>query len=342
MAKKVLKSKLDPEAEQRKSDHITLALKSRVQGTEFDARFNYEPLFQAHPTLASIPPTSFLGKKFKLPIWVSSMTGGTAKAAIINKNLARACNQFGMGMGLGSCRQLLYSKDHLADFDVRKLIGDQPLYANLGIAQLEVLFAEGAQNKIEELIKVLQADGLIVHVNPLQEAMQPEGDAYKYPPIDTIQRVLDTVQSPIIVKEVGQGFGPKSLTALMALPLAAIEFGAGGGTNFALLELLRADQMQLDLLSPLAKVGHTAAQMVEITNDLKKQLGKKCLTEQIIISGGIAHWLDGYHLMQKSKLKAIYGQASAFLPYAQGDYALLEKAIETQARGLALAGAYLR
>jgi isopentenyl-diphosphate Delta-isomerase len=338
--KKLSKAKEDPAAEQRKSDHITLALKSRVHQTAFDARFDYEPLFHAHPSPSDFPAIEFLGKQFRLPIWVSSMTGGTEKAGKINHRLARVCNEFGMGMGLGSCRQLLYSHDHLADFDVRSLIGDQPLYANLGIAQLETLFAEGAEKKITELMHVLQADGLIIHVNPLQEALQPEGDAYLLPPIQTIERVLDQVKVPLIVKEVGQGFGPKSLEALLRLPLDAIEFAAGGGTNFALLELLRSDQIHLDLLSPLAQIGHTAPDMVQMTNSLSKQLGPDCLTKQIIISGGIQTWLDGYHLMKSSNLSAIYGQASAFLPYALESYDQLRAAVAVQAKGLALAHAY--
>jgi isopentenyl-diphosphate Delta-isomerase len=330
----------DPAAEQRKSDHITLALKSRVEQDALDARFDYEPLFQAHPTTATIPRI-FLGHRFDLPIWVSSMTGGTAKAGIINRNLARACRQFGMGMGIGSCRQLLFSHDHLADFAMRDLIGDQPMYANLGIAQLELLFEQGAQSRIDELLAALDADGLIIHINPLQEAMQPEGDMYKKPALETIQRVIDHVKRPLIVKEVGQGMGPRSMATLMQLPLAAIEFAAGGGTNFALLELLRADQLSLQTLSPMAKTGHSAAQMVEMTNTIAADLGNRVLVKELIISGGITHWLDGWQLTKQSHIPAIYGQASAFLPHAQGDYEVLEQAISLQARGLALAEAFL-
>lgn len=88
------------------------------------------------------------------------MTGGTAIAGIINKNLAKACGEFGLGMGLGSCRQLLYKDDHIKDFAVRKYIGDQPLYANLGIAQLEVLLQEKQLYKVTEMLKSLKPTGL--------------------------------------------------------------------------------------------------------------------------------------------------------------------------------------
>ena len=98
----------DPTAISRKKDHIDLAFKSQVESGALDRRFNYEPALAAHPEPGSIPPLRFLGKTLHTPIWVSSMTGGTGHARTINRNLARACAEFGMGMGLGSCRQLLY------------------------------------------------------------------------------------------------------------------------------------------------------------------------------------------------------------------------------------------
>ena len=114
---------------------------------ELDDRFYYEPLLSAHPSETN--PVGFLGKKLRAPIWVSSMTGGTELARKINTNLARACREFGMGMGLGSCRSLLDRDEYLGDFNVRELIGDElPFYANLGIAQVEQLIKGGATEKV--------------------------------------------------------------------------------------------------------------------------------------------------------------------------------------------------
>ena len=135
---KAVSPEQDPTAVSRKRDHIELAFKSQI--SELDSRFYYEPLFAAHPEKGSLQPFIFLNKKFKTPMWVSSMTGGTELAQTINQNLARACKDFGFGMGLGSCRQLLYSDNYFKDFDIRKTLGDESaLFANLGIAQLEVL-----------------------------------------------------------------------------------------------------------------------------------------------------------------------------------------------------------
>ena len=161
-----LQTDQDPTASERKKDHIEMAFQSQVGQGELDSRFFYEPLLSAHPAPGSWPAIPFLGKTLKVPLWVSSMTGGTAQARTINFNLAKACGEFGMGMGLGSCRQLLYNDTYLADFDVRPLMGDDlPLYANLGIAQLEQLLDTGAMNRVNELVGKLRADGTAQGIN---------------------------------------------------------------------------------------------------------------------------------------------------------------------------------
>ena len=333
----------DPTAVSRKQDHIELAFKSRVESGALDGRFFYEPLLAAHPAPGSLAPFSFLGKTLLAPMWVSSMTGGTALANIINHNLARACAEFGLGMGLGSCRQLLFSDEHLSDFDVRDTIGpDLPLYANLGVAQIEQLFEKKETERIPALLQKLRADGLIVHVNPLQEAMQPEGDMFQYSPLETIQKLLQTFDLKIIVKEVGQGFGPESLRALMQLPIEAIEFAAAGGTNFAKLELLRSEPVKQLIFEKIAAVGHSAAEMLGFVNALKSELGDRCQVRQLIISGGVQDFLDGYFLLKKSALPAVFGQASGFLKHARGEYTELRMYVEAQVRGLELAQAFLR
>jgi len=332
----------DPTAVSRKKDHIELAFRSRVESGLLDRRFHYEPMLSAHPLPGSLAPFSFLGKQLRAPIWVSSMTGGTAMAGKINHNLARACAEFGMGMGLGSCRQLLYSTEHLPDFDVRDTMGaDLPLFANLGVAQIETLLEQGEPDRIPMLLHKLRADGLIVHVNPLQEAMQPEGDVFRRPPIEIVQELIHLFDFQIIVKEVGQGFGPESLRALLQLPLAAIEFAAAGGTNFAKLELLRSEPAKQAVFEKIAALGHTAAEMLDWTNALHQELGDRCRAQHLILSGGVSDFLDGYYLTQKSTLPAVYGQASGFLRHAQGDYADLRDFVQSQLRGLELANAFL-
>lgn len=325
--------------EKRKKEHIELAFSSQTAIPDLDKRFHYEPLLQPHP-VDGLKPVRFLGKSLKAPLWVSSMTGGTRLAGTINRNLARACREFGLGMGLGSCRILMDSDEYLSDFDVRDIIGDDlPLWANLGIAQVEELVNSHRVGRASELVDRLRADGLIVHVNPMQEWMQPEGDLLGRPPIETLHMLLDEFQDPVIVKEVGQGMGPESLKEILNMPLKAIEFGAFGGTNFARVELMRDERPNRSLLEPLSRVGEDAFSMLESVNNLAAEMKVKC--RELIISGGIRSFLDGYYLVRKSKLNAVYGMASTFLRYAREDYSQLKGYVETQIRGLEMAYAYL-
>lgn len=331
----------DPTAAQRKKDHIELAFQSQIASGELDQRFYYEPLLAAHPKADSYPTLSFLGFDFRLPLWVSSMTGGTEMANTINHNLARAAGDFGFGMGLGSCRSLLYSDDTLADFSVKEYMPNQPLYANLGIAQLEQLVAEGDFDRIYRLLDKLKADGLIIHVNPLQEWLQPEGDRFAKAPIETIEVLLEKIDRPMIVKEVGQGMGYESLKRLLQLPLAAVDFAANGGTNFAKLELLRSDPVKQAIYERVAMLGHSAEDMVGIVNRIQSEIPDQIKVNQIIISGGVRHFLDGYYLINKINTTAIYGQASAFLKHARGNYDDLANYVQAQKEGLELAQAFL-
>jgi isopentenyl-diphosphate delta-isomerase len=328
----------DPTAAERKKDHIELALKARTAGNLLDNRFHYEPLMGSmeHQYI----PIQFLGKNFDYPIWISSMTGGTEMAPRINRNLARLCNDFNLGMGLGSCRQLLYSDEFFKDFDVRNIIGDRPLYTNLGIAQVETLLESREVDRIPMMIQKLRADGLIIHVNPMQEWMQPEGDIIKHPPIDTIKELMNQINLPIIVKEVGQGMGPTSLKALMELPLEAIDFGAFGGTNFATLELMRQSE-EVAYKEAFTYVGHTAAEMCTYIRDIVTKHPEEIKCKQIIISGGVQDYLDGYYLLAQTGMPSLFGQASAFLKHAMGDYEPLLKYMKNIAQGLDMAQAFL-
>jgi isopentenyl-diphosphate delta-isomerase len=323
----------------RKKDHIDLAFKARTGIGEIDRRFYYEPLMAKHPA-GELAPFTFLGKTLKAPMWVSSMTGGTQLAGQINRNLAMVCREFGLGMGLGSCRPILDNDEHFADFDMRDVIGDDlPFYANLGIAQLEPMVLAGDISPVNRLIERLRADGLIIHVNPLQEWLQPEGDLFIQPPIDTIRTYLELTDYPVIVKEVGQGMGRESLRALLELPLEAIEFSAYGGTNFAKVELLRSDDFKQQYYGPVSLVGHDAGEMVAMINEMvASNTPVRC--RQIIISGGIGSFLDGYYHINRCKLPAIYGQASGFLKYATQSYEELRKFVHYQVEGLKLASAY--
>jgi isopentenyl-diphosphate delta-isomerase len=327
--------------EDRKKDHINLALTNRTGTIEKDTRFIYEPLLSGH-IVPELPLVKLAGKAMKVPLWISSMTGGSGIARHINTNLASAANEFGLGMGLGSCRILLESEKHLPDFDMRNVIGDEyPFWANLGIAQLEQMVEQGTLSEVTDMVNLLRCDGLVIHVNPLQEWFQPEGDRLKNSPLDIIKEVVNQLDMPILVKEVGQGMGRESLRALMKLPLAGIEFAAFGGTNFARVEMMRRPSTDHELFEPMVYVGQTADDML---SDVKKLLyeGVECKAPMLIISGGIRNYLDGYYFISTSPIPAVYGMASGFLKHARDSYSSLKGWASSHIDGLKMAHAYLR
>lgn len=329
-------------SESRKSDHIKLAFESVPTSHTDLGNSYYEPLFSAHPKIDNCAK-SFLNYQFAMPLWVSSMTGGTQKALTINQNLAKACGEFKIGMGLGSCRPLLESNERFSDFNMRKLMGDSPLFTNFGIAQIEDLIDANKLDKISEITKSLEANGLIIHVNPLQEWAQPEGDIFRYPPVETISRVLELIDMPVIVKEVGQGFGPKSLDALIKMPLSAIEFAAYGGTNFTILEHARlnsSNSVKTGHKAQFGNIGHTAQQMISWVNS--SLLDKDAVCREFIISGGVKDPISAQTLMNELKANSVIGMASGLLKHATEDYDQLQTYLTELRDCFNLANAYIK
>ena len=326
-------------ADLRKQNHLDLAFAS--QSALLDERFYYEPMLEGHPQQNDVP-FQFGKRTMRYPIWISSMTGGTSSAGPINKMLAKTAAKYGFGMGLGSCRMILEDNTYFDDFNLRPILGDaSPLFANVGIAQIERLIDKGQASKLKGLVDKLDADGLIVHVNPLQEWLQPEGDLIQRSPLTTIKQLLNEIDTPLIVKEVGQGFGPESMLELLKLPILALDFAANGGTNFSKLELLRNEPLKAHYEDVVA-LGHSAEQMVEFLNNAIVQLGKDRKCENVIISGGVKNFLDGYYLTSKANMPAIYGQAAPFLKYANESQSALDTFAEIQIKGLLMAQKFLK
>lgn len=336
-----LQIKTSDETASRKDSHLDLALSSQTH--DIDSRFYYEPMIASHPDKSDSWETQLGNKKMRFPVWISSMTGGTEKTNEVNRRLARTARKFGLGMGVGSARIAVEDSLREKDFALREFLGDEvPFYLNFGIAQIERFIKDGELYKLKGLLNRLEADGFIIHVNPLQEWMQPEGDKIENAPIVTVTRFMEEMgDARLIVKEVGQGFGPESMRALLSLPLMAIEFAAAGGTNFSKIELKRNDSKS-KFLFPFVRVGNTAEEMVDILNRLVAEMGELRRCDTAIVSGGIKDFLDGFYYIQKSKINALYGQASGFLKYALESQEALDEYARFQTEGLLLARTYLK
>ncbi|MFQ5945405.1 MAG: type 2 isopentenyl-diphosphate Delta-isomerase, partial [Anaerolineae bacterium] len=227
--------------EERKADHIRISLEEDVEPMEVSSGFDrYRFEHQALPelTLSEIDlSTSFLGKPLSAPLLISSMTGGVEEALAINRNLARAGQEHGIAMGLGSLRAALEEPGMAATYRVRDQAPDLLLLANLGAVQLNYGYGVDECRRAVELV---EADGLILHLNPLQEAVQPEGNTDFSGLLSKIGRVCKALEVPVIVKEVGWGVSRRVARMLEDAGVAAIDVAGAGGTSWTEVERHRA------------------------------------------------------------------------------------------------------
>lgn len=225
----------------RKADHIRINLEEDVRSGLTTGLENYRLVHQALPeqNLDEISlESSLFGHSITAPILISSMTGGTTEAEMINRNLAAAAQKAGIPMGVGSQRAALEDPSLASTFQVRKYAPDILLFANLGAVQLNY---EMTVDDCQKAVEMIQANALILHLNPLQEALQPEGDTRFSGLAAKISRVCDSLQVPVIVKEVGWGFSRESALLLQDAGVAALDIAGAGGTSWSEVEMHRAN-----------------------------------------------------------------------------------------------------
>ena len=226
----------------RKDDHLRININEDVAAKGVDAGFDdYRFVHRALPEidLRDVDlSTRFLGRPVGAPLLVSCMTGGTQQAGVINERLARIAQSRGLAMGLGSCRVLLEQPDVLPTFDVRAIAPDVPLLANLGAVQLNLGVGVA---ECRHLVHTLRADALVLHLNPLQEALQPDGNTVFAGLLERIEMVCAELGAPVIVKEVGWGIADDLVTRLFEAGVSAVDVAGAGGTSWSEVERHRID-----------------------------------------------------------------------------------------------------
>jgi len=227
--------------EQRKADHIRINLEEDVNFDRLTIGFErYRFIHQALPELdlAEVDlATIFLGKPLNAPLLISCMTGGTDQAQQINRNLAAAAQQYGIAMGLGSQRAGLIHPEKADTFKVRDIAPDILLLANLGAVQFNYGYGVDECRRVVEMIG---ADALVLHLNPLQEAVQPEGDVNFAGLAKKIEAVCKRIEAPVIAKEVGWGISERTARRLIDAGVSAIDVAGSGGTSWSQVEMFRA------------------------------------------------------------------------------------------------------
>lgn len=322
----------------RKNDHLRLTKYSQIDRKTIDDRFVYEPVTGVHPDYID-DAYSFLGKKIGGPLFISSITGGSHKGNKINRILAAASKELNLPMGLGSIRPYLENINH-SSFNIRSIAGSNTLiYGNIGITQCMQLLQTDSVINLENALETLELDGLIIHINPLQEWIQPEGDYLIKPPLTILKNILPQLKCKIIIKEVGCGFGPKSLKELMGLPIDAIDLAGFGGTNFTKMELFRSPKSSRENLTPFTYIGNTPDDMISNINNLLSE--SSGTNKEFIISGGIKNFLDGYYYNSILNAPSIYGYAAKILKYAVQSETKLIKFLQDEIKSYSFAKNFL-
>lgn len=304
--------------EQRKQDHITLALNSTNQASEMNALDHVSLHHEALPDLdfgdLSIMSSRF-GRRVEKPFFVSSMTAGHQDALKINRHLVAACAQTGWAMGVGSQRREL--TDPRAAFEWQPLKRDFPsvsLLGNLGISQL----IKTPLSDIQRLTESLDSEALIIHCNALQEVIQPEGTPQFQGCWYALEQLVKTSTVPVVVKETGCGFSISTLTRLNDLGVAAVDVSGLGGTHWGRIE------GQRNLTN---SVRHRAAMTfrnwgIDTVQSVKNAVMLNPCYE-VWGSGGVRHGLDAARLLALGV--SMVGFAKPMLEVAlQGTEAVIE------------------
>lgn len=276
-----------PRTERRKVDHIRINLEQDVQFPGLRTGLErYRFLHQALPelNLSEIDTSTVVfGKRLKSPMLISSMTGGTALAREINRNLAKAAQTHGVAMGLGSQRAAI-EDERLADsYAIRDAAPDILLFANLGAVQLNYGYG---LDQCRRAVEMVGADALILHFNVLQEAVQAEGDIDFAGLLSKVETVCARLPVPVIAKEVGWGFSKAAVRQLVAAGVAAVDAAGAGGTSWSEVEYHRAPT------AFHARVARSFADWGIPTADAIQYARKAAPALPVFASGGLRNGID--------------------------------------------------
>lgn len=276
----------DPQMRSRKEDHIRINLDNDVSSSRSTGLDDFHFIHQAVPELDldEIDLSLMLfGKKLTAPILISSMTGGTIEAHQINRVLAETAQEERIPMGVGSQRASLENPELIPTFQVRDVAPDILLFANLGAVQLNYGFTE---EDCQRAVDMISADALILHFNPLQEALQPEGNTNFTGLIRKVERVCRYLSVPVITKEVGWGISVQAAHLLVEAGVQVIDVAGSGGTSWSQVEMYRnRDEYMAQVAAAFRGWGIPTA-------DSLMQIHAKYPDIKLFASGGLRNGID--------------------------------------------------
>ena len=227
--------------------------------------------------------TDFLGKTVRLPLFISCMTGGSDSSYAINKDLARAAQELGVPVGMGSIRILFRKPESFADFHLRPLAPDVPIFSNLGAQQLVEERLRDGYKTLNEWNRRLEVDAQVIHLNPGQELYQDDGDRDFRGIKDTLEDFIAKSPRPVVVKETGFGMAPDEVDWLLKAGVASVDLAGAGGTNWLTVEAYRLDEAGTEGAEALRDWGWPTALLLAAVGHRKGR---------ILASGGLRSGLD--------------------------------------------------
>lgn len=271
----------------RKDEHIQINLEQDVRFSELSTQLErYQFTHQALPEFDLVEvnsETEFLGRKLSFPLLIGAMTGGTQWGTQINQIIAEAAQNMGIGIGLGSMRVALENPSTASSFQVRKYAPNVLLLANLGAVQLN--YGYGTDDCLRA-VEMIEADALVLHINPLQEALQPEGNTRFSGLLHKIEQVCKTLPVPVIVKEIGCGLSPRAAQALANAGVSALNIAGAGGTSWSQVEMFRAQtSFQSEVAAVFRNWGIPTSQSLIMARQAVPDI-------PIIASGGLSTGID--------------------------------------------------
>lgn len=235
---------LSSDTTKRKKEHIQICLKKNI---EFDRSNGFENYEFPHNAITEVKineidlTTKFFTKKIEYPFLISCMTGGTAEAEKINEKLAIVASELNIPIGVGSQRQALEDKNYHSTYKVvRTNAKNVPVLGNIGAAQ--VANSKKIIDEIKFLVDLIEAEAMVIHLNPLQELFQPNGDTNFKGLLKNIEKLTSNLKIPFIAKEVGSGISKDVAKKLLNVGVKGIDVAGAGGTSWAKVEMLRNNQ----------------------------------------------------------------------------------------------------
>src|SRR5678816_1925216 len=229
----------EPAIAKRKADHLEVAASGRAEFTTSTLLEHVHLVHQALPELSLDEidlSTTLVGKALAAPLVITGMTGGTAEAAQVNRDLARAAEAAGIALGLGSQRAMDEHPELGASYQVRDVAPDVVLFGNVGAVQALAM----GPARVIALARRIGADAIAIHLNPGQELIQDRGDRDFRGVRDAIARLVEASPVPVIVKETGCGLSAEAARALVAAGVHTVDVSGAGGTSWVAVETVRA------------------------------------------------------------------------------------------------------